>query len=406
MTILQINEVLNGSTGSIMREITSKAEQLGNKVYIAYGYGNSKDLKAYRIGAIWEKKIHALIFTRILGLHGFGSILSTYKFLKWIDIIKPNVIHIHNLHTNYINFPLLYKYIIRKKIPVVMTLHDCYNFTGQCEHYSGIGCNKYKTGCGNCPSLHHTIAPSWIFDWSYWLLKKKKQWYEQIDNMTIVAVSKWLKKDSSESILNSPQHNITYIYNWIDTNIFYPRSEEEQLNIRRKYGLNEKMKYILTVGAGWNKNTTKFQDAIRLSEQLPSDYQLILVGKLTKGTVLPNNIKHIDFTNNPSELAAIYTLAEAYVHLSVCDTFGKVIAEAMACGTLPMVFDSTACPEIVGKLGVVVKPHYVEGFIEAINTHFNEKINPQELIMYVKKNYNKNSNIQKYIDIYNSIKQN
>lgn len=55
-------------------------------------------------------------------------------------------------------------------------------------------------------------------------------------------------------------------------------------------------------------------------------------------------------------MASYFRNADVYVHLSRADTFGKVIAEALACGTPAIVYNSTACPEIVGDgCGYVVE---------------------------------------------------
>ena len=63
---------------------------------------------------------------------------------------------------------------------------------------------------------------------------------------------------------------------------------------------------------------------------------------------LPSNIKVVGYLLSAEALAKLYSACDVYVHLSREDTFGKVIAEALACGTPAVVYGSTACPENLG----------------------------------------------------------
>jgi len=48
-------------------------------------------------------------------------------------------------------------------------------------------------------------------------------------------------------------------------------------------------------------------------------------------------------------------LADVFINLSKEETFGLVVGEAMACGTPAIVYNSTACPELINeKTGVVL----------------------------------------------------
>ena len=93
-----------------------------------------------------------------------GSVLNTVSQIK--ELIKqyqPDVVHLHNLHANYVNVKRLLSFLGEQDIPTVITLHDCWFFTGKCTHYTSIKCNKWQTGCEKCPSLKKDI-PSWFFD--------------------------------------------------------------------------------------------------------------------------------------------------------------------------------------------------------------------------------------------------
>lgn len=403
MTILHINTVCSGSTGSIASDISDAARQAGHTCYIAYGQGISSDPKNFKIGGRFENKFHGLFYSRILGLQGYGTQSGTRRLLEWIDRIEPDIIHLHNLHGNYLNHPMLFRYIVRKEIPVVITLHDCYNFTGKCSHYTAAGCRKWQTGCRECPLVRRTIAPSYFFDRSGKIFSDKKKWYGRIRKMQVVAVSRWLEAQARESILAGPGHRIGCIYNWVDHAAFSRASATEIEAVKRKYGLSDTERYLISVGAGWDKNTSKFRDAQRLAERLPEGYRLAAVGGVADGTHFESPVHHIPYVSDIRELAALYSLATGYVHLSTEDTFGKVIAEAMACGTPPVVFDSTACPEVAGELGFVVAPHDTEAIVGLLPRLEISEERRMRLAEFVRTNYDYTVNTNRYLEIYNNI---
>jgi len=404
MKVLQINEVCGyGSTGTTTLSIGEALEMHGHKSFVAYGHGNCNHPNTFKIGYDWENKVHALLFTRMLGLHGFGSFFGTKRLLRKMDEIKPDIIHLRNLHCNYLNYPLLYRYIIKHQIPVVMTLHDCYNFTGQCEHYVAVGCERWKSECHNCPLRGKTIAQSWFLDNSRFLFNKKKKWYSKIKTMAVFGVSRWLKGEAMHSILAGNGHTVDYIYNWIDTDVFKPATEEAKAVTMKKYNLSSEYKYIVAVGAGWSNATTRYEDAVKLADLLPDGYKLLVVGGLSGDMRFLKNIQHIGYIESPQELAAIYSVADAYVHFSLADTFGKVIAEAMACGATPIVYNTTACPEVTGGLGFIVGMRDIQSIVKCIKNIDNSTAHREALAQYVKDNYSKAANIQKYINIYNEL---
>ena len=209
-TILQINSTLNlGSTGRIAEQISLMAEVQGWNCYIAHGarYVNASKIHSIQIGTKWGNILHA-IMGEYFGLHGFGSTLATYMFMRKVKKINTDVIHLHNRHGYYINIAILFRYLAKANIPVIWTLHDCWSFTGHCTHFESHGCYKWKTECGHCPLLMLQYK-SRLIDRSKRNFLIKKNLYSQIKNMTIVPVSNWLGNLVNDSILN--KHNILYL---------------------------------------------------------------------------------------------------------------------------------------------------------------------------------------------------
>ena len=129
MKILMINSVCGvGSTGRICTDIAEKLTQLGHECKIAYGRGNVPNhLEKYaiKIGTKFGTYLHGII-SRVLDNTGFGSKFATKKFIKWVKLYDPDIIHLHNLHGYYINVEVLFNYLKSCNKKVFWTLHDCW----------------------------------------------------------------------------------------------------------------------------------------------------------------------------------------------------------------------------------------------------------------------------------------
>ena len=271
MKILQINTVCDvGSTGRTTRELAEFLEANGHECYVAYGHGTTTWHRSTKIGGKWENHFHNAFFTRLLGLHGYGTHYGTRKLIKWIMEIKPDVVHLQNLHGNYLNYPIGFNVLVERQIPVVFTLHDCFNYTGKCSHYTAQGCYRWKDECHDCP-LIHTTAPSMFFDFSNKIFIEKETSYKEMKNLTVVAVSRWLANEAMQSRLFRSARKVTHIYNWIDYDKFHRATQEEIDAFCVKYHLSRDCKYLISVSQGWHNNAPRYKDALALAKKLPSD---------------------------------------------------------------------------------------------------------------------------------------
>lgn len=362
MKVLMINSVSGyGSTGSICVDIALELESQGHECYIAYGQISRGYDKEFKIGTKIENHLHN-IGSRLFGKQGYFTRSGTEKLVDFIKFYNPDVIHLHNLHGNYLNLEVLFEYLIAAKKAVVWTLHDCWAFTGKCAHYTDAACYKWKTECHSCPQVH-TYPPSLFLDRSQEMYMDKKKWFTSIENMTIIPVSNWLATEAKESFFN--KYPIQTIYNWVDHSVF---KEYINTDFAINYAIDTSKFTIVLVSAGWSVTDVKWIDALKLASIIDNDMQILMIGKVADTTVLPSNIKHIPYLDSKEELAKAYSVADVYIHLSTEDTFGKVIAEAMSCGTPAIVYDSTACPEIVDQnCGYVVQKRNIPQILTAIS---------------------------------------
>lgn len=363
MKVVQINAVCDtGSTGRICRELNDSLIQQAHQGIVLYGNGGSQYAFAQKVTGKYGVKAHALL-SRVLGKNAAYSPIATKRIIRALQSYQPDVVHLHNLHGNYVSLKPLLQYLAENDVPTVITLHDCWFFTGKCTHYTAEGCYKWKTGCHDCPKLKADI-PSFLLDRTGEMWAEKKKLFGSIPRLAVVGVSDWITKEAQQSFLKNAKI-VRRIYNWIDLDVFYPRGNE----IRKAYGIPEDQFTVLCIGAGWSENAPKTKDLLALAQKLGENGQIILAGTVPFADKLPANVTYVGYISSTDKLAQLYSACDVYVHLSREDTFGKVIAEALACGTPAVVYDSTACPEIVGEgCGFAVETGNVDAVAQAVET--------------------------------------
>ncbi len=348
MRILQINAVYGKlSTGTNVLEINQVFCAQGHTCVAAYSVGSaSNPEEEWLIGSSAGQKLHAVL-SRVIGLQGYFSPIATKKLLRRMDEFRPDVVILNNLHANYIHMPMLLKYLAKKDIPTVVVLHDCWFYTGKCCYYTIAKCEKWKTRCEKCPAKKQYNV-SLFFDFSRKMHKDRERLFRAIPRLGVVAVSDWLLEQAKQSPVFSNAKEITRIHNWVDMNRFTP---VDATSLREKLGLSDK-KVILAVAANWE--TRKGLDTLLwMAERLQEDEQLILIGQIDRD--LPDHVIHVGRTDSKEELIEHYAMADVFVQPSLEETFGKVTAEALACGTPVVCYHSTANPELVGEnCGAVV----------------------------------------------------
>jgi len=382
MKVLQINAVGGiSSTGRICFELADYLNNNGHEGYIAYSTGYHY-YKGYKIGNKFDTKVHGLL-SRIFGTQAYFSKGATRKLLNYISNLKPDIVHLHNLHSNYINLKLLLSYLAENDIPTVITLHDCWFYTGKCTHYTLDNCYKWQTGCGKCPGLK-LDNPSWFFDRTKKMLRDKKTLLERIPRLAVIGISDWITNEARKSFLASAKI-LTRIYNWIDTDVFKP---VDGTSLKKKLGIIDKW-VILGVASRWSnrKGLNKF---IELSGIIPPEMKIVLVGGISNKIKLPQNIIHIPEIHDLSELVEYYSMADVFVHCSREEAFGKTIAEALSCGTPAIVFNSTACPEVIGPgCGLIINEYDASAILKgiAIIRKNGKPFYSSSAIKHVKKNF-------------------
>ena len=400
MKVLQINAVYGAkSTGTIVKDIENMLKGYGHQVHIACMHSDEKNENIFIFDNKTEQKFHALM-TRLIGRQGFWSLFETKKLIKKIKQLNPDIIHLHNLHSNFINLPALLKYCAKNKKNVVLTLHDSWFFTGKCYHFQDADCTKWKTMCKKCPKRNMEI-PSVLYDSSRVVFRLKKKFFSQIENLHIVGCSNWITENAKLSPIFKDKEFST-IYNGVDTNIFFPKNSNENHNSNKKFR-------ILVMANKWFLPENKIIRE-QLCKRLDESFEIVVVG-CSSNQIKPNSddkVIKIGYVRERNELADLYRSANVFLNLTFIDTLPTVNMESICCGTPVITYNSGGSPELVteGKTGYVVNQLDLEGIISSILSVKSGKIDPESCAEIGKKLFDKENNYKKYLELYSRITKN
>lgn len=395
MKIVQINATCGiGSTGKICVGISEllSADSIENYILFSsrtdgYPLGRScSDNRYLRVQALKS---------RVFGNYGFNSESATKRMIRELERIRPDVVHLHNIHGHDCNLELLFSWFRRNKTKLVWTFHDCWAFTAYCPHYSMAACGKWRTQCSGCTQRREY---SWFFDRSAALFEKKKRLFSGLD-LTIVAPSQWLAEQVRESFMGT--YPVRVIYNGIDLDVFRPVPSD----FRKDHNIPDHKKIVLAVAFDWDPR--KGLDVlIELARQLDrARYQIVMVG--TNDAVdaqLPPEILSIHRTQDQAGLARIYTAADVFVNPTREEVLGLTNIEANACGTPVVTFRTGGSPECIDvSSGVVVEQGDTRQMLRKIRWICEENPFDGAACRARAKRFAKEERFKEYLELYESI---
>ena len=395
MVIVQINATYGrGSTGKICMEISRLLTKNNVENYVLHSQETSGETVAIQCSDARYIRLQALK-SKVFGNYGFNSREATKQIIDNLQRIQPDVVHLHNIHGHDCHLENLLNYLAQKKIRVFWTFHDCWAFTGYCTHFLMESCEKWKTGCHDCPRVRQY---SWFFDRSKELFHKKKELLSKLD-LTVITPSKWLADLVKESFLvDCP---IKVIHNGIDLTVFRP----DPGDFRQRYGISPEKIVLLGVSYIWDrrKGLDVFEHLAR--ELDPQRYQIVLVGTDPEmDKKLPKQIISIHRTQNQQELAQIYASADVFLNPTREDNFPTVNMEALACGTPVITFSTGGSPEALDKsCGSVVEYNNIDQFCDEVRRVCETRPYSREDCIKRGQQFDCNRFFQQYVELYGGI---
>lgn len=374
--VLLVNTVAGtGSVGRLTVGLYHALEENGYECLIAYGRGDApQGVRSYRIDQDLDVYIHGAL-SRITDRHAFYSKRATQDFINVIEDFAPDIIHLHNVHGYYLNIRVLFEYLKTTNIRIIWTLHDCWTFTGHCSHFEYIGCIKWMSECHSCEQLAE-YPKSVGRDASRRNYHDKKELFTNLPDCTIVTPSEWLASRVAQSFM-SEYHRVV-VNTGIDLSQFYPIDEErrdDNLIFKLRNNLNLRNKNVLLgVANPWRERKGLLQ-FVNLSKLIDDRCQIVLLGlNDAQLNELPESIIGLSHTDSVDELAALYSMADIYVNLTLEDTFPTTNIEALACGTPVITFKTGGAAEMLDDTcGIAVERNSVQGVVAAVHTIISQR---------------------------------
>ncbi len=268
--------------------------------------------------------------------------------LKAIQAFNPDIVHLHWINRGFMGL----NYLSKIKVPIVISLHDMWTFTGGC-HYDEL-CGGFKKQCGNCLYLASTNpndASKKIFDY-------KKQIFNKTANLSVIGLSKWMADEARASTLLDGK-KVFNLPNGINTNEFRPHNVDD---FKRKVGIETHRKLILFGAIDAldepRKGFVYLREALK---QLDSDkHELLIIGGGTKRFEIEKFKVHNIGSIADDELLINYlSAADVAVVPSLQENLSNVIMESLACATPVVAFN-------IGGNGDMIK-HQENGYLCELN---------------------------------------
>jgi len=287
---------------------------------------------------------------------------GTWHILDYLPD-QPDIVHCHNLHGGY--FDLRALPWLSQQFPVVLTLHDAWLLSGHCAH--SLGCEKWKTGCGECPNLD--VYPAIRRDATNYNWQRKRNIYAK-SHLYITTPNHWLMDKAKQSILAPAIIDARVIPNGVDLEIFHPENKHKA---RKTLGLPLDAEILLFVGStakhGHWKDYSMIESAVEQLAKSLNNHRVILIcfsKEQKKEYVGQAEIWFFNYQDNPKKMAFFYQSADVYLQAAKAETFPNVIVDALACGTPVIATAVGGIPEQVkdGVTGALIPPGDVEMMAE------------------------------------------
>ncbi len=251
---------------------------------------------------------------------------------------EADLVHYHIIHSGFLSMQSLPAMTAEK--PSLWTLHDPWAMTGHCIH--PFSCQRWKTGCGQCPDLKTDFAIQ--RDTTALNFRLKRMAYRR-SNFEILVASSWMENMVRQSPLMDgvPVHKVPF---GLDLDFFRPG---DQAAAKARLGI-EPHRLVLCFRSVVN-DFKGLQYVIEALDRLQTQVPICLLTLNDKGRIEKFKdrfqVVELGWTNDDSVMQDVYSATDLFLMPSLADSFGLMAVEAMACGKPTICFEGTALPEVV-----------------------------------------------------------
>lgn len=344
MKILQINIFFDeGSTGKIVGDIHSRLLRDGHQSYVVFGRGKHQVADdAAHLYRTTSDKVSQLYrkLSRVTGLRYNTAYIETYRLIKYIKRLHPDIVHLHCLNCAYINPFILLRFLGKNNYPVLVTHHADVTITANCDH--AFDCNRWKIGCGKCKT-NQTEQRSFWFDGTHlsWIQMRKA--FGFVNCLYASGVSDWMTNRVRQSPFFANSECRT-ILNGLDIDAFHYRGKCEDL--RNQLGLIDSDSVALHVTPNFSAPIKGGAYVLELAKRMPHVKFMVVGIKEFEMENLPSNVIAVCHVDSKEVLSRYYSIADVTLLTSFRESFSMVTAESLCCGT-PVVGFKAGAPETI-----------------------------------------------------------
>lgn len=284
----------------------------GNGRFVWRDPEDKRNQNVYRAGTLFSKILNKYLF-KIFG----RDLFTAHKRLWRREIANADIVHLHAIHSHFVNFSFLFGELAAQNKKIVWTFHDLWALTGRCALPNP--CTGYESGCIKCALTSN--YPACVCRSFARNFEEKKRLVLSVSktNLIVVVPTRWMQEKVKMSYY--AKFPIRLIRNGINLKRF----AFKQATVTE----NGKLRVLIVANCfGAQKGLGDF---LSIARELP-DVNFVVVGFLPDG-INEANVLPLGYLSSQEMLIEEYHRANFMLFLSVDDNYPTVILESLACGT-------------------------------------------------------------------------
>jgi len=269
---------------------------------------------------------------------GFQGTSSTRRLVTFMLEHRPRVVHIHNLHGYYMDLAVLSETLKELAVPVVLTLHDRWLFTGHCASVP-TDCMGFERQCVRC--AHKSVYPrAWRTGDTASHRQAKLDFLKGLRRKVVIAPSRGMATVAREALGDGADiriipHGVNGVFFDVGTKRHESvngtdRHESVNGNYGQRVQCHARPLKLLAVARQWSE-VKNLRALLALAQDMPETWQMTIVGRTSEK--FPGNVRHIPVVDTPESMALLYKASDVTLSASHSESFGLTVAESITAGT-------------------------------------------------------------------------